>query len=144
VTGFAELEGIEVESGDGGGLNALFALLHARHVHPRALASSAAGLRVWAPRGAGLEAVRLELSERARALPRVASVVVVGGGSEAGRRAAQALAEAGLKPQLAVLGDEAPSQLFLLEVSEGPAAMQALHAELLSSDDAVDSELARH
>ncbi len=142
VTGFAELEGIEVVSGDGGGLNALFALLHARHIHPRALASSAVGLRVWAPRGAGLEAVRIELSERATALPLAASVVVVGGGSEVGRRAATALARAGLEPRLALLGDEAPSQLFLFEVGAGPAAMQALHEALLSSDGAVDSELA--
>ena len=142
VTGFAELEGIEVESGDGGGLNALFALLHARHIHPRAVASSAIGLCVWAPRGAGLDAVRLELSGRARSLGLSSSVVIVGGGSEAGRRGAEALARAGIEPQLEVLGGSTASQLFLLDVEGGPRAMQVLHAELLSSGGAVDPELA--
>ncbi|MCB9914951.1 MAG: aspartate kinase [Planctomycetes bacterium] len=66
VTGHRDLEGLCVPAGDGSALNALFALLHAHHVLPRVLSTSAHGVRVWAPRGTGLEAVGLELSGRPR------------------------------------------------------------------------------
>jgi hypothetical protein len=133
VTGCAELEGLIVANGDGSGLNALFALLHAHHVIPRILSTSAEGVRVWAPRGAGLEAVGLELSERARALAPAASAVVVGGGAEGGQRALEVLEAAGLTPTFAALGEDRASQVFLFERTVGARAMQALHQGLLAT-----------
>ena len=72
---------------------------------PRVLATSARGVRVWAPRGNGLEAVGLELSDRAQVLPPAASVVTVGGGASGAARALAVLERAGLTPKLALLGE---------------------------------------
>ncbi len=133
VTGCAELEGLRVMSGDGGSLNALFALLHAHHVFPRVISTSSQGVRVWAPRGSGLDGVGLELSGRAEVLAPAASVVCVGGGAQGASAALACLEAAGLAPRFAAVGAERASQVFLFDVGSGAQAMRVLHKGLLAS-----------
>ena len=131
VTGCAQLEGLRVDSSEGGSLKALHALLHAHHVLPRVLSTSAQGVSVWAPRGTGLEAVGLELASRATALEPLASAAIVGGGQDVAQRALAALEREGVQSRFAVLGAERASQLVLVPPGQGAAAMRALHEALL-------------
>ncbi|HIG12301.1 MAG TPA: aspartate kinase [Planctomycetes bacterium] len=132
VTGCSRLEGLRVKSGAGGGLGALFALMHAHHVLPRVLSTSAEGVCVWAPEGAGLDGVGLELREQAQVLAPVASVAVVGGGAKAGAEAQRLLAQAGLDVSFAALGDDRASGVFLFEPGQGARAMAVVHRGLFA------------
>lgn len=131
VTGCTRLMGLQVTTEVGSVPTNLFALMHAHHVQPRFLDTSARGVTIYAPPSSGFEILIRELADRATRLPDLASVVLVGGGARGvGARALELLNEAGLDPRRAHLDPEGLSQVLLFEMDQQAAASQLLHREL--------------
>lgn len=134
IAGHAQLAGLSMPREGDHGPAELFALLQAKRVTPRLIHGESEQVSVFAPPGSGFEEVAHELSDRATALPPVASVVVVGRGL--GLDALELLDRAGLPPQLSAQGRSAASQVFLIDPEDRTEATRALHAGLFAKSRA--------
>jgi len=132
IAGHARLAGLSMPREGDRGPAELFALLQAKRVTPRLVHGESERVSVFAPPGSGIDEVAHELSDRATALPPVASVVVVGGGANPGLDALELLDRAGLSPRLSAQGRSAASQVFLIDPEDRTEATRALHGGLFA------------